>query len=528
MPDDSRRVVAYLTAPESDEYIAVMAVLEGEVTDRTPAEITSRLRSIGIQLDQKIIETRLDKLVAWGAASPRADASQLRRYADLLARNRRYTATPTGRQVHRFYNSYLAGTPAMREIPLPSLNRIVNSLSALVRLLASSGRSTATTTSSARIEAQIAEHVGIAFTSHDDIDAALVGAEDGLAGLADRFDLDDERTAELKTILVDYATHIAAELDQGSARARAYLDGLLPQAQTLVEALLAASDAKELIAFGALAASRGGRVEDWEGLRRWFDPQDGRAARFSLRLVQALPGMHANLRRLHSSSGAATTRAHAIQLARACADPTYGTQIWQAALGDHSWRKLAGTADDEEVVRATTSWRDGPGVALPELLRTTGRTGARGPAATARDDTATREAKLRERRERQRLHAEAVREVLAAAPGDPLSDHAARVAFAIITFTARAAIRPNAGGPGVAGRVGSREGLGCTLLYLGPTAFVGVIRAPSWRVLLPGRVALFHPPNRTARVPAGMAAALTGDPGDRIQVQVLGRNEVVA
>ena len=52
---------------------------------------------------------------------------------------------------------------------------------------------------------------------HDALDGALVGAKDVLAGLADRFDLDRDRTAELKGLLVDYATHVAVELRRGSA-----------------------------------------------------------------------------------------------------------------------------------------------------------------------------------------------------------------------------------------------------------------------------------------------------------------------
>jgi len=82
--------------------------------------------------------------------------------------------------------------------------------------------------------------------------------------------------------------------------------------------------------------------------------------------------MHVNLRRLHSSAGAATSRSRALSLARACADPTYGIAVLLAALGDHPWRKLYGEAEDEDLSRIR-SWRGGPCVAVPELLRLTGR-----------------------------------------------------------------------------------------------------------------------------------------------------------
>lgn len=38
---DSRRAMAYLVAPGSDDYIRIMAVLESSVTDLTPAEIAA-------------------------------------------------------------------------------------------------------------------------------------------------------------------------------------------------------------------------------------------------------------------------------------------------------------------------------------------------------------------------------------------------------------------------------------------------------------------------------------------------------
>lgn len=498
---DARRTMAYLLAPESDDYLAVMSVLESSITDLSPAEVTARLRDAGMPLEQNVVETRLEKLHSWGAASPRSDTSQVHRYTDLLARNWRYSATPVGRQVHRFYLQHLAGTPTMREIPLASLASVVAALEALADLV---------TDPSGPLDAEAAARsVNLLFTSHDDLDAALVGAEDNLANLADRFDLDSDRTGHLKSLLVDYATHVATELELGSARAFTALRTLRPAVHDLVAAAVASSDAAALIQAGTLTASRGGRVDDWEDLTAWFDSMTGRAARFSLRLVRALPGMHANIRRLHTSTGTATTRARALLLASAAADPVLGTQIWQAAVGDHSWRKLSGEVEDEETVRPGTSWRDAPGVTVPALLRATGRTGARGRAAAARDDTAARAVVAARRAERERRHWEALAEVLAAAPGQRLSDHAARVALAAVNAAARGTVarrRPTLP-EGFSGRRGHRDGLACTLLYVGP-GITGLVVAPMWRALLPGRIALFHRPNQPASLPESVRAAL--------------------
>lgn len=476
---DSRRATAYLIAPEADEYIAIMSVLEASITDLTPSEVAGLLADAGTPLDEKLVETRLDKLRDWTAASARTDTSRILRHADLLARNWRWTATPAGRQVQRFYATVLASTPTMREIPLSGLARVVSALESLARAFAVGEPATE------QARADVAEQIGRLFTSHDDLDAALVGAEDTLATLADRFDLGDQATAELKQLLVEYATRVAVELESGSARAHRALTTLHPAFGTLAEIAVSASEASDLINRGALTASHGGRATDWDGLSAWCDPDTGRAARFALRLVRALPGMHANLRRLHASTSTATGRARALLLARACADPRLGQAVFLAAVGDHPWRKLYGEADDSDLTRVP-SWRDGPSVAVPDLLRATGRAGARGRPPAARDDSAARAEVQARRRERAAAHAEALREILESAPGDALLSGAARVALTSLM----AASRTPARGPRRFRRTAHRDGLACTLFRI--PGHVGVLRAPTWSVHLPGRAVVFH------------------------------------
>ena len=157
--------------------------------------------------------------------------------------------------MQRFYTTVLAETPTMREIPLSSLARVVDCLEDLVEVLLSDQAT----------HDRVAELIGRLFTSHDDLDAALVGAEDSLAGLADRFDLDDTSTGELKRLLVDYATRVAAELETGAARAFRALDRLRDRFDELASIAVENSDAQALIDRCALLASRGGRRGDWKG-----------------------------------------------------------------------------------------------------------------------------------------------------------------------------------------------------------------------------------------------------------------------
>lgn len=475
--EDARRAVIYLVVQESPQYIAIMDVLESSITDLTPGEIAARLNGTATPIEQAMVEARLDKLREWSAVSARTDTTKILRHADLLARNWRYTATPSGRQVQRFYRQVLAGAPAVREIPLSSLARVVETAERLAAL--------------EDLKDTSAELTGQLFVDHDHLDAALVGAEDGLAGLVDRFDLNDESAAELKTLLVGYATHVASELDLGSARAYRALSALRPRFSDLAANAVRASDAHILIERGALAASRGGRAEDWGALLAWFHPSAGRSARFGQRLVRALPSMHVNLRRLHSSSGMATSRGRALALAKACLNPTHGTAIFLAALGDHPWRKLYGECDDADASRLR-SWRDGPFVSVPELLRATGRTGARGWVPAARDDAEARVLVKARREQRAAEHAAAVGEVLATPLGMCMSEPAARVALVSLLAAARTASSNGR-------RTAAVDGLGCTLVHTGRGA--GVLAAPSWRVITPGRIPVFHIPGEAPALP---------------------------
>lgn len=487
---EARVALSYLLYGEVDDYVAVMDVLESSVTELSPPDVARAVADAGRPMPVETVEDRLEALRRWGAAHATTDTSRILRHSDLLARNWRYTATLVGRLVHRFYRTVLAGTPAVREIPLGGLNRVVRGLEALRDGTAK----------------DVTEAVSAVFVNHDDLDGALVGAEDALAGLADRYDLDHGATAELRGLLVDYATRVAAELEDGAVLAAHLLNVLRPRFAEFARVAVAASEARVLIERGALVASKGGRVEDWEGLAAWFDPASGRAARFSMRLVRALPGMHANLRRLHTSSGAATSRGRALRLAAACGDPELGIAITVAALGDHPWRKLYGEADDVDLARAP-SWAAGPSAPTPELLALTGRGGARGRVPAARDDAAARAAVEAARARRAVEHSEAVAEVLAAHPGAPLSPRAAKVALGALLAAARRAARGDV-------RTAVRDGLACTLFHTPTRPVRPAVVAPNWVVWTPRRTAAFHRPDELAGRP--VVTAVDQEPIARI------------
>jgi hypothetical protein len=75
-------------------------VLESSVTDPTPAKIA--LLVPGPAMPEPAARARLDRLKDRAAAAGRADPSRIRRHADILVRNWRWTTNPVGRQMRRF------------------------------------------------------------------------------------------------------------------------------------------------------------------------------------------------------------------------------------------------------------------------------------------------------------------------------------------------------------------------------------------------------------------------------------------
>jgi hypothetical protein len=476
---DPARVVGYVLSPLRGQYLAIMEVLEQSVDQLTPAEVRAALAARGTELPLATVTGRLRALVdTFLAASGRPD-SQVERWHELSGARWRYTATPRGRQMQRLWTQMASDGMMPREIPVDGLSRIHQALTAL------QGGQTP--------EASLSELAGQVFVEHDHLDGALVGQADMLAQLADRFDLNLRATGELKQLILEYATHVVVHLDTAVARIHAELVRLRPRFAELAATRRGQSAAGALVARGVLAPARGLRAADWEQLLQWFSPGTGKAARYGLQLVRALPMLHANLQRHQSLGGPATLRARALSLAVACQDPRSGRAVLDHALADRPWTKLHTVAEGD--AGEMVSWHEGPRVAALAMLRATGQSSPRG-AVTGRKPRDDREA-VRRRAERQARHGAAVAEVLAG--GGPLTEDACRLALRAVMAAARAQE-----GPG--GRTGQAGGIGCTLVAAAGTGRVEGVR---WSVLVPGRRVLFHSPDAVAaaRVPAGRQAA---------------------
>ncbi|MFP3712654.1 DUF2397 family protein [Puerhibacterium sp. TATVAM-FAB25] len=480
-PTDARIVTSYLTAPESDDYIAILSVLDAVGGELTPAQVAAELRTAGHSPDVAKVEARLGALRGWGVVSPRQDNNNARVVADLLAKNFRYTLTRHGRITHRFYREFLADGAPVREIAFNSLGVMIAALEALAAPDADWTDAT-----------WVRQRVDEVFTNHDNLDSSLVGSEDALLALAGRYDLDDPKISEFKDLLLGYTTRAVEEIEAGQLRVMAALRLLDGRFDDLAAITVSTSAAAALIHNDVLAPSKGGQAADWDRLVAWFDPARGRPARFSSRILTALPTLYANLRRRRNAAGALPDRSRALLLAQACLDETWGQALFVAALGDHPWRKLHGETDEPTAGR-TPRWRDGPQVEVAKGLRTIGRTGTRGRAPAPPDDSADRAAAEQERARRKADHDAKVAEILDAGPGDVLSAGAGRLAFTRLLAARQS--RPTAGR-----RTAAKDGLACTLVMR--EGAVAELTCSTFRAWVPGWVVAFHPPGQLPVLPA--------------------------
>ncbi|MER5619322.1 DUF2397 family protein, partial [Streptomyces sp. NPDC002215] len=313
--------------------------------------------------------------------------NEIERWQELSGARWRYTATAHGRLVQRLWTVLSAEGMVQREVALDGLARIRDALTALQ--------------GEALGAQEVAKLAGQVFVEHDQLDASLVGQADMLARLADRFDLDAEGTGELKQLIVEYATHVVVHLDREVVAVHGLLMGLRPRFALLAAGCGSQSRAGALVARGVLAPSRGAQCGDWEQLLSWFAPASGRAWRFGLQLVRAIPMMHANLRRQQSVVGPGTLRAKALSLAAACRDRERGEAVFRASLADRPWAKLHACAEGED--GEVVSWHEGPRVPALAMLRSSGQSGPRGAVTPRRDrGEAAREVAC----ERERVEAE--------------------------------------------------------------------------------------------------------------------------
>ncbi|SDH11002.1 TIGR02677 family protein [Pseudonocardia oroxyli] len=157
----------------------------------------------------------------------------------------------------------------------------------------------------------------------------------------------------------------------------------------------------------------------WSGLRAWFLPEDGSAARIDqlhtvsrravVALLQALDRITESRKRVSSASEDFRELARGFAAAPGEEDCH---RLWSVAFGLGSARHAHLAHPDPELVSPSTSWREAPPVPVSALLRSSGRTERHTRPGRVRDVAVLR-AERAERARQERAQADAAWAVLA-------------------------------------------------------------------------------------------------------------------
>jgi uncharacterized protein (TIGR02677 family) len=380
---DSERLKLYhyVTAPEADDYIALMS----RFTDALLAEWSAQdLANEGCELPVDVIATRCKYLADMGnlLVSPRE--IRVKSIAEYQSQPARYTVSALGARLHREVENFLAVTGGAREVPGELLALVAHGLATL----------------DAQAESEVlAGAVSTIFGQFHEFAGAVTDFYTYIGSVLNRSDLDGDEWAGFKNLLLDYLDTIVEGVRRHTPSITASLERLAPHVDGVLARL---SDGDT--AFAALqAASPGGedvqrargRVKaDWDQLEAWFAGQGARDLRSAA--DRAVGALLTSLKRINASATReASLSRHFLKLAGwfDASTPAEAHALATSAFGLYGARHLGVVLDAEvaEAIPATASWWRSPPAPVPVPLRERGERIIRGRTATASNHASQKE-----------------------------------------------------------------------------------------------------------------------------------------
>jgi len=378
---DRLKLYRYVTAPEADDYIAIM----GRFTDALLAEWSAQdLVNEGVDLPVEVVAARCKYLADMAnlLLSPRE--IRVKSIAEYQSQPARYTVSALGARLHQEVEGFLAVTGGAREVPRELLALVTDGLSTL----------------DIRSEPEVlAGAVSTVFGQFHEFATAVTDFYTYIGSVLTRSDLDGDEWSGFKNLLLDYLETIVEGVRRHTPAIIAALERLRPDIPELL-ARLSDTDG----AFAALeAASPGGedvqrsrgRVKaDWDQLEAWFAGPGARELRDAAH--RAVGALLTSLKRINASATRETSlRRHFLKLAGwfDSATPADAHVLATAAFGLYGARHLGVVLDDDvaEAIPAAASWWRAPAAPVAVGLRERGERTTRGRTALAADHAAQKE-----------------------------------------------------------------------------------------------------------------------------------------
>ena len=403
----------YAVNEESGSYIAIMRLFTGGISgflsDLSAAEVAERLGEQGLELDVDTVDARLSYLVEHGnlARSPReTEARSVREY---LSNRARYQLSQRGELVHRQVEELLGHVDTASEVSSEMLGGVLGGLSRLDDL--------SEPALAALSSEQLARDIATLFAQFQTLVDSTRQFYSYLSQVLTRFDLDRDEFQAFKGALLDYLQRFVDEVSRYLPQIADRLVAVEPR----VPAFCARANAgQRLIGIDGTHARRSVGLDpgDWDSMHAWFIGSPGRAADAdNVRglATQAMRALLVNLRRIAGRSDREQSRyADLLKLARWFddSDDEGAHALWASAFGLYSARHLGFLADnDADPVPGTKSWWHTPVAEVPVSLRKQGERRAAGRTGAREDFSATKAARLADRRRAQNRRASALREI---------------------------------------------------------------------------------------------------------------------
>lgn len=397
----------YLTAPESEDHIAIMGLFTATLlTDLSAIEASSSLVQAGRKVDAETVEARCRQLVTWGNLVPSVRDARVSTVAEYLRSRSRYQVSKLGGRVHRSAVDILHAADGAREVARELLGQIVESLDRILVLLAEPDEQIG-------VDALAGEVTSI-FNNQRLFTDSVRDFYAYLAGVLSRYDLGGDEYAQFKALLLDYVDLITADVNRHAPAVAARLQSAVAVLDRLID-LLGAVRGLTLPDGTPVERAQGRSRADWEELAQWYGADGASSGAEQLRSAagQALGQLITNAKRLLDSSGTGfSRRADLLRLARwfADSDEESAHRLFAATFVAYPARHLLlGPPEPDPRFGPTVSWWHSDPVDVPVSLRERGDRSIRGRSSHVPDPTADRIrlAALAERETRSRLAAAA-------------------------------------------------------------------------------------------------------------------------
>lgn len=411
---EPRQLFRYLGGDEWQEYRAILKVFAGtffaEFTDEEVADAVAELK-----INPDVVYQRLESLRRWGNLTVSSSVGSPSSLEDYYRRHNRYLITRVGQEVFMLVENVLSGVDEHIDVQSGRLRDLNTALKRLADYIETGLDSVPSV--------DLTDAVRTVFDLHERFTTELTQFFTELNMWQNRYDLDAEEVQFFASVLVGYVSEQLSEIERMGRPISRNLQDIIPHVDDLLpvlrSGLAARVDDAGLSQSVAVRRLAGTKVSDWKHLQEWFVSEQRYKSRLDQMAQQALAAVRtltANVTRLSRIGlGAASRRADFLRLAAffnssATADVSH--RIADAAFGMGSCRRLGMlSADVDDPVPTSTSWRDAPRAVVPVSLRERGNTAQRGNVSPIVNRRKERDL-LRRRRELEQVNREAVAEKL--------------------------------------------------------------------------------------------------------------------